>query len=289
MLVTLNACCQGSSHIKDGKPCQDFSLSVSNKKRTYAYAITADGHGGDKYIRSAKGSELAVKCAVKSTNDIFKELFPSMKEKKDVLMEKNLQLLCAKILLRWHKAVEKHFTDNPLSGEEIAFCKKTGIILPIAEDNIPVLYGSTLLMAVYFEQFDFWFAVQIGDGKVFIVKDDNTVFSSPKLENEKLGFGVTTSLCSKDACEEFHYDFGFEKINGIVVMSDGMTDSFDLEKLPSFLLDIKQNAIEDVDKTKKELEEFLPKLSDQGSGDDISIAGIFVKDASFLDKYLKKI
>ena len=60
-------------------------------------------------------------------------------------------------------------------------------------------------------------------------------------------------------------------------MSDGLADSFDNEKLPVFLSTIRNNIITDTDKTISELKGFLPNLSEQGSGDDISIAGIFSK------------
>ena len=60
-------------------------------------------------------------------------------------------------------------------------------------------------------------------------------------------------------------------------MSDGLADSFDSEKLPSFLLNINDNIVIDSEKTSNELKEFMPKLSEQGSGDDISLAGIFTK------------
>ena len=147
----------------------------------------------------------------------------------------------------------------------------------IKEEDIPVLYGSTLLEAVYFEMFNFWFALQIGDGKCAVIKADDSVVFPSELENEKLGFGVTTSLCSKNAPSEFRYAFGFEKINGISVMSDGLTDSFDAAKLPDFILNLKTNMMEDSKNTVSELKDFLPVLSEQGSGDDISISAIFSK------------
>ena len=55
---------------------------------------------------------------------------------------------------------------------------------------------------------------------------------------------------------------------------------------------IKNNALQDIEKTKEELTTFLPKLSEQGSQDDISIAGLFVKEEkkfNFLDKFRKLI
>ena len=93
-------------------------------------------------------------------------------------------------------------------------------------------------------------------------------------------------MCSKDAATEFRFAYGFEKINGISVMSDGMTDSFDTSKLPDFILNLKNNTVNDGEKTQSELQDFLPVLSEQGSGDDISIAAIFSKKGFYLTNTL---
>ncbi|MBQ0003926.1 MAG: protein phosphatase 2C domain-containing protein [Treponema sp.] len=277
MLVTLSARCKGSTHQKEGKPLQDYCKVTSDKLKTYAYALVADGHGGKRYIRSEKGSEIAVRCAVECTNAILKQIFQFIPGKNKDLIEKNLKLLCVKISIKWKEEVINHFNENPLSQEETERCNNLHMALPLKEEDIPSLYGSTLLEAVYFEMFNFWFALQIGDGKCTVIKTNNTVFSPEELENEKLGFGVTTSLCSKDAATEFRFAYGFEKINGISVMSDGMADSFDTSKLPDFILNLKNNTVNDGEKTQAELQDFLPVLSEQGSGDDISIAAIFSK------------
>ena len=47
----------GYSHVKSGKVCQDFSSSYSDGERTIITAC--DGHGGEVYIRSHKGSKFA--------------------------------------------------------------------------------------------------------------------------------------------------------------------------------------------------------------------------------------
>lgn len=273
MLITLAERCIGTAHIKQNKPLQDFAATTSDRLRSYAYALVADGHGGDKYIRSGKGAEIAVHCAVDSINGVLKEILWDVGKKKRSLIEKNLKLICIKTSLKWKEAVIKHYSENPLSKEETELLEFLNITLPLQEDDIATLYGSTLLAAIYIEYLNFWFAIQIGDGKCAVIKKDNTV----ELENDKLGFGVTTSLCNKDVANEFRFAYGFEKINGIAVMSDGLADSFDSEKLPSFLLNINDNIVIDSEKTSNELKEFMPKLSEQGSGDDISLAGIFTK------------
>ncbi len=277
MLIALDARCQGSEHIKTDKPCQDFTKAAANCWKTNAYAIVADGHGGEKYFRSAEGSRLAVSSAAEAMNKVLKELLFYIKKKEVSVIDKSLKNLCSRILLLWREKVKAHFTENPFSEEELKLCKELRINIPIKEEDIFMLYGSTLLSSVYFENYEFWFSLQIGDGKTYILKEDGAVVTPKDLENEKAAFGVTPSLCGKNAIEEFRYTFGFEKIAGICVMSDGLTDSFDLEKLPDFLLSIENNAVQDSEKTKTELNKYLPKLSEQGSGDDISIAGIFVK------------
>ena len=277
MLIALDARCRGSSHVKENKPCQDSCESFAD---TYlGLAIVADGHGGEKYFRSDVGSHEAVFRSKLFAYKLLKGHIDSFIKKKDeTLLKKNFDLLKSQIVSEWRQMVENHYKLHEITEKELEICKSIGLTKENLEKDIPVIYGSTLLIAGYIEKYSFWFALQIGDGKCVVLKTDGTAFSPPDLENEKLGFGVTTSLCGKNAGAEFRYAFGFEKIAGICVMSDGLTDSFDTEKLPDFLLNIKNNAVADVGKTKTELEEFLPKLSEQGSGDDISIAGIFVRE-----------
>lgn len=288
MLVTLDARCRGNEHIKTEKPLQDYSGASTDKWKSYAYALIADGHGGEKYFRSADGSRLAVLYAVDAMNKVLKELLFYIKKKDTNVINKTLDNLCSRVLLLWREKVKAHYIENPLTEKEIQLCEELNIQLPLADDDIYTLYGSTLLASAYFENFDFWFSLQIGDGKTIAIKQDNSVFY-PIPEDEDMGFGVTASLCGKNAKERFHYNFGYEKLNGITVMSDGMTDSFDTEKLPNFILNIQKNALDNVEIAKGELEAFLPKLSEQGSGDDISIAGIFHKEnEKMLNKILNK-
>lgn len=94
MLFTLSARCQGSSHKKENKPLQDYCAATSDKLKTYAYALVADGHGGEKYIRSEKGAQIAVTVATECTNEILKKIIPLIRGKKNDLIEKNLKLLC---------------------------------------------------------------------------------------------------------------------------------------------------------------------------------------------------
>ena len=285
MLVTLDARCRGSEHVKSGKPLQDYSCSTIDSRKTYAYALVADGHGGEKYFRSAEGSRFAVWCTVDALNKVLKELVSYIKKNDLPVIDKTLKNLCSRILILWREKVKSHFYENPLTDEEKELCWDLKIDIPLAEEKIFTLYGSTLLASVYFANYGFWFSLQIGDGKTVIIRNDNSVFY-PIPEDDEMGFGVTASLCGKNALEKFRYNYGFEKLNSIFVMSDGLADSFDAKKLPNFLMSIKDNALLDDQKTKDELAAFLPRLSEQGSGDDISIAGIFEKENESMVKNL---
>ena len=281
MLVAFDARSQGSEHVKLNKPLQDFSYSFTTKN--LALAFVADGHGGEKYFRSAIGSNIACNSAAEVLTRMINVFVAEIHRhnnnsaKRNHFVEQNLKLVCSKISLEWHKKVLEHFNKNPLTDDEIKICEDVKFKLPISDDTIAVLYGSTLLVAVFYQPYNFWFALQIGDGKCSLINIDNTV-SYPIPEDEEQGFGVTKSLCKKNPSEDFRFAFGFEPIKGLVVMTDGMTDSFSLDKLPEFLINIKNNALNNPDETKKELLNFLPILSEQGSGDDVSIAGIFIGD-----------
>ena len=57
MIEHFNITSIGYSHVKADKVCQDHSLSYFDGERTIITAC--DGHGGDVYIRSHKGSKFA--------------------------------------------------------------------------------------------------------------------------------------------------------------------------------------------------------------------------------------
>ncbi len=276
MLVILDERCLGNEHKKQDKPLQDFSATRLNKTKSIAAAFVADGHGGEKYIRSARGSELAVICAEEQLLAVMKGGFSALIKNKDLeALKKTLTNLCSKIVQDWRAKTKEEYDKNPLTEAEAQ--KLRELKFTVSKENVCTLYGTTLLVSAYFERYDFWFALQIGDGKCIVFKEDLSEFY-PIEEDERLGFGVTTSLCGSRAVEDFRCNCGFEKLAGIAVMTDGMADSFEPEKLPEFIRRIRENVIENQEATRKELQGFLPKLSEQGSGDDISIAAIFAKN-----------
>jgi hypothetical protein len=143
------------------------------------------------------------------------------------------------------------------------------------EDYDVSIYGTTLVAAMLTPQF--WFALQIGDGAcVVIAEGGNTKIAIPA--DESLAFGKTTSLCDTNAAGHFRHSFGFDTILGISVATDGVVDSFLPEKYIDFTNELRENFIKQPAAAKekeKELQTFLPDLSERGSRDDVAIAGLW--------------
>ena len=120
--------------------------------------------------------------------------------------------------------------------------------------------------------------VQIGDGICLAKKAGGEIFS-PVPEDERLGFGIATSLCSQNATDDFRHAFGFDKLDFICACTDGVQDSFTPDGLKHFANDVYDNIrAYGAEREQRELEGFFPRLSEQGSGDDVSLAGIFMTE-----------
>ena len=58
---------RGASHEDSGTPCQDSARVLITDK--LAVAAVSDGHGSEKHFRSASGSEMAARVALRSVTD----------------------------------------------------------------------------------------------------------------------------------------------------------------------------------------------------------------------------
>jgi len=136
-------------------------------------------------------------------------------------------------------------------------------------------YGSTLLGLMVKSDCILWF--QLGDGALIEVHDDDATYLVPPPESA-IG-NETPSLCMVTARD-------FVNVGGVtlsqlndsdtfLVSSDGLPNSYDFpEGFLAFCTDLCKvaQAGSDIDKT---LESWLPRISQKGSGDDMSIAAIF--------------
>lgn len=268
----------GASHIKEAKVCQDDSLSFEDKG--YAVAIVCDGHGSNKYFRSDRGSRIAAEVTMSAIQELMKSR--TIKNEQggkliDALFanpDKFMQQLAANIIFRWREQIAEDYQREPFSETELALLSPKELAASQKEDGWVSAYGTTLIAAVRAN--NFWFGLHIGDGKCVTVNANGTT-AQPIPWDEKCFLNVTTSLSDAQALSSFRSVFSTKNLpTAIFVGTDGVDDTFgNDEALESFYKTVVQLFNEKgFDEAKAELKTYLPKLSEKGSRDDVSIAGI---------------
>ena len=154
-------------------------------------------------------------------------------------------------------------------------------------DNPYHLYGTTLLATVITD--NYWFAIQIGDGTCLALFDENAdsadfkQINQPVPDDERCYRNITTSICDSDSYLEFRHCLGTKIPKAIFVGSDGIENSFtsdnrqeELQSLQKFYKDLIKDFSKDLTKEKRneKLIEKLKNLTEDYSGDDVSIAGL---------------
>lgn len=271
---------RGESHLHDGRVCQDSSASFSDECGTVA--VVSDGHGGCDYVRSQIGSAMACEAAVKNIRRLFENISPEA-----FLAEPDMMLiqLEAAIINDWNESVRSHYEANPFTEEELDCVSEKAGAPYRSGHRIERAYGATLIAAAVTR--DYWFGIQIGDGKCAAF-DEAGICTQPIPWDEKCFLNKTTSICGSDALRDFRH-FYSEKIPTAVFMgSDGIDDSFKNEEdMYDFYKTILYAfSISDYTQAVDELKAYLPRLSKEGSADDVSIAAWMDMDAlkSVVDK-----
>lgn len=257
----------GASHIRKGAACQDFSKSVCFGDA--CAAAVADGHGDIRYFRSGTGSRFAVEAALKALRE-----FVSREESccPPDGMDEKLNQLKKNMILNWNRKVARHLSGHPFTPDELA---------PLSENRranltrgkwVESAYGTTLIAAAVTPAF--WFGMQIGDGDCCAFRSDGTCASVPK--EPGLAGNVTTSLCEPDAIEKFHHFFEAGVPASVVMSTDGVRNSFlSREHYRKFLRKIVSAfSAEPYRATKTNLRDFMAEMTEKGSGDDLSVAGM---------------
>lgn len=274
----------GYSHELTGKECQDSSVSWQSEK--YSSIIISDGHGGEKYIRSAKGSQFA--CSIGkylissfmdtllSDNRLYDD-FTLSPAKQDELLSR----LERSIIQHWNQKVESDLNEFPIENDE-------RYLLLSDKDKQSVLrakakaYGATFIAAVVAG--NCFFILKLGDGNVCLRKRGKARLfygEQNELEDDRLQFNLTTSLCSSEADKEFKHCFvntkKFGSIGGLILTTDGIINSYPREQsylhfIGNIFKSYKRNTKESAH---SELSDFLPRLSKKGSGDDLTVGIIF--------------
>lgn len=315
--IVFNVTRIGASHIKSGKPCQDYSLSWESEDKGVQVAIVCDGHGGETYVRSDVGSKLAaeitlasIRCFVDSVSPTCflnksaavtarpdeedDNLFPTIK-KTEIKNPTECEILQMEQDKAFYAEVEK------VREQDNMFCRLfAGIYLQWkeaiykdSEDNpftdaekvclkdfdIVKAYGSTLMAFVRTPLY--WFAFHIGDGKLLCC-DRNLDWREPVPWDCNCFLNVTTSLCNSNPIPMFRYAFNGEGDfpTAVIMGSDGLDDSWGtMENLKNFYSQT-LSIFNDLgeEQALQELADYLPILSSKGSRDDMSMAGVIDMD-----------
>lgn len=190
-------------------------------------------------------------------------------------MDSVFKILFEEIYAKWVEAIRKDSEDHPFTDEE----KEA-----LGNHRLEKAYGSTL-MAFVKTPF-YWFAFHIGDGRLITV-DRHLDMIQPVPWDCNCFQNFTTSLCNTNPVRLFRYAFDGTGCfpAAIFCCSDGIEDSYgDYELNPKSLHGFYQGLLDQFVKvgeetTLKKLENFLPVLSEKGSRDDMSLAGIINLDA----------
>lgn len=286
----------GASHIKRGTECQDASISFSNGD--YSIIVVCDGHGGDDYVRSSKGADIAKEVALKKVKKFIKdfEKIESFEKDKDYY-DRVMYNLKASIIFSWNEKVKEDISKNPFTEEELNRVSE-GARKRYSNDKSEKFYsayGTTMIAVVCTEKY--YFAIQIGDGKCIFINSDGE-FIQPVPIDEKCFLNVTTSICDEDAIDSFRHIF-IEKSDSkslpvaVFIGTDGVDDSFQNDQQ---LYELYRTVLYSFSNTKfedayEELKNYIPTLSKHGSGDDISIASILdienIKELDFIKSFEK--
>ena len=143
--------------------------------------------------------------------------------------------------------------------------------------RIESAYGTTLIAAAVTP--DYWFCIQIGDGSC-VAAGAEAGFEQPVPPDEKCLGNFTTSLCDSEAINLFRHCYSEKLPAAVFLSSDGVANSFsDESRLDNLYTAVLYSFATDVfEKAENDLRDYLPILSQKGSGDDISLAAILDMD-----------
>lgn len=282
-LSTFATYCPGRSHLDKGLPVQDRASSekIVMPDGTIVNAIfVSDGHGNECHFRSDKGAELALEAAREAVPYIVELLerradeiplqgyigrgvsnesaiTPSDRTPVDPHFETAARMFFLRINTLWAKKVLAHWNSNPTGSSSLAGAAR--------------VYGCTILGAFCTRKY--WFAFQLGDGAITGIDSDGQPITPIPADSRCLA-NTTTSLCRQGA-RDYRYAYGAGHPAALVLCSDGLQDCYESDSAlaavfpGSIAACIYRNGL---DAVRRELEEYLPQMSRDFSGDDMAVA-----------------
>ena len=260
--------CRGYSHLANGKPCQDDSLSYRDNERIIL--ACCDGHGGDLYIRSDRGSKFASKAVF----EVFRRLTPGFLAKFEG--EEAEEKIRMEILCEWNRLVEEDIRLHAFTKKELEPLNERQKELLLA--NPIKAYGSTMSGLLLLG--NKLVIASIGDTEVLLLAKGR--IERPLSSEDDPAGNVTYSLCQDDA-----YDFirtkvlRFHHYDGVFLCTDGFSGPYQsyANLTESFLKPLMKKAIQG--RSLDYVDEFVHELaSSKGSGDDVSVAYLLKGEAN---------
>jgi Protein phosphatase 2C len=270
-----HACVRGSSHQRSGLPNQDaVQCTVTpDAQGTVAVAVVSDGHGSPRHFRSQVGSSLAVSTVAATLQGFLRDSVASNGHVPFV--PEQVHELERKIVSGWLAAVQADLRDKPFTEAELAGVEREeGAEGRAAVQSCPELaYGATLLAAAATDKVLLY--LQLGDGEILSVNAKGTT-TRPLPPDDRLIANQTTSLCQPEAWKDFRSSWVTDgALPSLVLLStDGYANSFrsdeDFLKIGQDYLEIIRE--QGIASLAAELPAILTEATQQGSGDDITLA-----------------
>lgn len=291
-LVVFSATTQGFLHMKKDIPCQDASGCYVDPKGRFVAIAVADGHGDPTCVRSDRGSALVVDAALDCLRLFGESCLSAGEDSKGARLIDELRIpghsddvirrLTDALLARWYEAAMEDLNREPLTSEELERASSYAAFYSNGQE-LEHAYGTTLIAALYVG--DNLLLLQQGDGRCVILREDASAFE-PIPWDIRCHENVTTSISDTDAAESMrhailHTDGEDSDIVACLLGSDGVEDSFhdeegrwDYYRRLCIRLTELRNASTRRQDFENVLHDTLPTFSKEGSGDDVSIAGM---------------
>lgn len=235
------------------KSSQDY-LKYENIDNGVICAI-ADGHSGEFFINSDKGSKFACEAVIRVLKKYENK---DKKQMKSLIEDKSLQIEIHDI---WKELVSEHMKNN----------------LPMVFKYNYFKYGTTLLTVMIKDNYIFY--LKLGDGDILIKKYNKMMKIFKPYNKSVVDCLAEEKAYDKMVCKIIDFE---SNINSVIIYSDGFENSFNsyetmINEIDNTLSRYNKNIF-----LRSELEKnynrYLNDLSENGSLDDISVIFININN-----------
>jgi len=268
------------SHATKTRPMQDSAISKTTSD--YSIAVISDGHGSAPYLRSDRGSKIASRVGL----NVLENIFLKYRDLSNINLD-DLRMEISDLLQTiWLNKVWEDYQNEPFSDAEFFSFKEDILDNQDKETqerwkryytrykngkHIQKAYGCTLIGVLICE--NYCIGIHVGDGKCVAVYDDGTC-DQPIPWDDVCVANYCSSMCDEDL--NCRIQIFKRRPIAVFLASDGIDDTFgDGGGLYNFYRKICYNIVKTGNGYISTLKDTLPVISEKGSKDDISIAGVF--------------